>query len=200
MQKVFYSAGLVIIVASCLTMLMSLKTGMVQESNMPVGAVIHSILPPDLMDRQYPGEWALLDGKPLAESTALYSFLNQEARLDLLSRRDSLVNLLPDARGVFIRGMNIGKDGAIGDVDGDRALGSYQVDAFQGHRHFNSPTVLTTFSQQSPNNPHQRNTVTGTTDNTAGSVDGGYGAPRLSSETRPRNITLYTYVKVGNIQ
>jgi hypothetical protein len=96
---------------------------------------------------------------------------------------------LPDARGVFIRGMNSGRDPTSGDTAGDRNLGSSQSDDLREHDHDESTEII-------------------------GNCRGGFGTgggnggcriqdigirttgSRGGKETRPRNIALYTYIKV----
>lgn len=85
---------------------------------------------------------------------------------------------LPDLRGEFIRGLDLGRG-----VDVGRTLGSYQADEFRSHNHtFNFPIV--------------------TNNSGGGGIDdaGGYGAAYSTnysggSETRPRNVALPYIIK-----
>lgn len=93
--------------------------------------------------------------------------------------------ILPDARGLGIRGLD---DTGLIDVDGaGRLPGSSQDDAFQGHEH-------TTFDMkfQSPgvtNSTHSEYYKSGTVPTVGIVTDGSNGTPRISSETRMKNIS-----------
>jgi phage-related tail fiber protein len=100
---------------------------------------------------------------------------------------------LPDLRGEFIRGWDDART-----VDNGRTFGSFQVDAFQGHRH--SVNSSSDFWRNAPGfsyfppgsswwaNPYGSITVNEPTDY-------GYGAPRYTNETRPRNLALLACIK-----
>lgn len=110
---------------------------------------------------------------------------------------------LPDLRGEFVRGWDDGRN-----VDKNRALGSKQDDAFQGHarnlkrsqsdarmhgfnyyqnveintnRHSPAPAALNTGDNWLTEDylPHKN-----------------YGTPRVADETRPRNIALMACIKI----
>ncbi len=97
---------------------------------------------------------------------------------------------LPDMRGEFVRGADDGRG-----VDSGRTLGTAQADAFQGHKHpsggygprpaAGTANVFWTTDSAYPNINTGSPTVT----------DGGNGTPRISSETRPRNIALMSCIK-----
>jgi len=162
-----------------------------------IGDIKYSLLPPNTFAKTQKGSWALLDGKPIAEDQKLYTLLEQDFLLDIFKDGNGIVKL-PDARGRFIRSMNINGQG--NDPDKARKVGSFQNDAFQGHKHVNSNNIAQLISKKQTNNtPRQRYTVTGTAaQNTAGSINSGHGSPRISSETRVKNIAVYCYVKVSN--
>jgi hypothetical protein len=127
----------------------------------------------------------------------LYNLLEQDFILDIFKDANGIAKL-PDARGNFLRSMNINGQG--NDPNKERKVGSYQADAFQGHKHVNSNSIAQLISKKQTNNtPRQRFTVTGTAaQNTAGSLNSGHGTPRISNETRVKNIAVYCYVKVSN--
>ena len=94
--------------------------------NLPVGTIVSSILEPleffkafgDL-DRATK-DWVLADGRPIA-ATSGYSQLS--GRMNT-----------PDLRGMFLRGMNKGRNDGKQDPD-ERKAGDYQQDALQEHGH-----------------------------------------------------------------
>lgn len=95
---------------------------------------------------------------------------------------------LPDMRGEFPRGWDEGRG-----ADPGRAFGSFQADAFQGHKHLQSlGGTLSTVTNSAgayvignQNNSETQDTRT----------DPAYGAVRQASETRPRNIALLACIK-----
>lgn len=102
---------------------------------------------------------------------------------------------LPDSRGEFLRGWDNGRG-----VDAGRALGSLQLDAFQGHYHNNPIWQNGTgggVGEFVGNNGNPG--VTGTRLRTyEAATDGTNGAPRIASETRPRNLAVMWCIKAWN--
>jgi hypothetical protein len=98
---------------------------------------------------------------------------------------------VPDLRGLFLRGQ--------GNFDATRTsglLGQIQQDQFQGHGHFNMSRNLRWIGGSTGRNFY----VSGASvyedyPQTAGSVEKGYGVPRLGSETRPVNMAVRYLVK-----
>ena len=160
-----------------------------------LGDVVYSILPPELFELTHTGRWVLLDGADLASDSALYLFLEKEGRLDILSKDAGPVKLF-DARGMFVRGVNLARDPNEGDPAGaSRAAGSTQTDQVGRHRH--NATVFVR---------SQRTGLASQDRFTAPRWDGdglrnqtGYSdtASATDTETRPKNIALYIYVKIG---
>ncbi|SBV94132.1 hypothetical protein KL86APRO_10473 [uncultured Alphaproteobacteria bacterium] len=96
---------------------------------------------------------------------------------------------LPDLRGEFVRGWDDGRD-----IDAGRALGSAQLDAFQGHWHYSSTGNNTI----NGGHYHVGRTLNSSeiTDNVRGAVsDGENGTPRTAAETRPRNVALLACIQ-----
>lgn len=135
-------------------------------------------------------KWAPCDGRSLPESK--YSKISSQTNA-------------PDLRGIFIRGLNAFDPSYTTPPSNptqlnpeNTSLNVYQPDAFQGHRHINSDNLAENQSSQSPNNPHQRITVTGARpENSAGKFNAGFGVPRIRNETRPKNISVYYYIKIN---
>lgn len=101
-------------------------------------------------------------------------------------------NGAPDLRGRFIRGLNNFGTGTVTiDPDGGRSLGSEQLDAFQGHWH----TLSSNVTASGDTVPVVSTGFTLSGELADGQVrqpisDGTNGEPRVTSETRPRNIGL----------
>ena len=105
-------------------------------------------------------------------------------------------NGTPDLRGRFIRGLdNMGGTAAGVDPDSSRGLGSEQDDRFQGHWHWRNNTQLPEHDMRDGSTGgysfgfgccHSMGLFqTGNAVN-----DGVHGEPRVSRETRPRNVAL----------
>ena len=109
---------------------------------------------------------------------------------------------LPDLRGMFLRGRDSFETarGARGeDPAGPRALGDYQRDAFQGHRHgvqyrggaLPGGNYFGMFA-----NDYLNGAAPNSIEHVVGPVElVGFGAPRLDNETRPENIAVNYMIK-----
>jgi len=105
---------------------------------------------------------------------------------------------VPDMRGMFLRGLNSGRSDGLEDPDGrSRSAGDSQIDVFQGHSHryeiglpgadyLGGPFAgvfgtdqLTSFRIQEPATMSQ------------------FGTVRFGLETRPRNVSVYHYIKIN---
>lgn len=104
---------------------------------------------------------------------------------------------LPDLRGEFPRGLDDGRG-----VDIGRGLGVAQADSMQGHFHnhvstgaqVGIPDPLTT-GNSTQNNAGGSYYAYRTATTHAPVSDGSNGAPRISAETRPRNVALLACIK-----
>lgn len=145
-----------------------------------VGDVKFSLLAPDVFRVHHGTAWIPLDGLAWATEqgfdftvTALHKAFG--------------VATLPDARGVFIRAMNSGRDPKAGDPEHGRLVGSSQPDTLKRHEH---PQMY------SPQNFNHNGAETlrqvghMATQHSTGAIG--------DDETRPRNIALYVYVKVDD--
>lgn len=156
-----------------------------------IGDVKYSILPPNTFNKTQKGSWVLLDGKPMAEDQKLYALLEQEFLLDNFKDANG-VYTLPDARGNFIRSMNVNGQG--NDPQAGRLVGSYQADALKTHQHSLQNTIYK--HGRSFKGDDDR-------DHTLKHAYGSVWAQRTNdtgdaNESRPKNITLYCYIKVSN--
>lgn len=105
---------------------------------------------------------------------------------------------VPDLRGQFLRGIDYvvtGRPATGLDPEGTRKAGSGQSDAFQGHRHAydGTPVVAKPPQQYGAGGAYGFYAASGVLDPIP---DGIHGNPRTASETRPKNIAVYWYVKV----
>lgn len=158
-----------------------------------VGLIHASILPPQAFavevsdPEQYDPtitKWVLADGRDITGS-----------RLADITA-DPLV---PDLRGMFLRGLNVGRDDGLEDPDGaTRESGDLQEDQFQGHG-------------------HQHDMASGIANYPPGTLAGTYGTGVMSPntrvldpislqkfgdakfgrETRPKNVAVYYYIKIN---
>ncbi|WP_210712592.1 phage tail protein [Pseudomonas sp. MWU349] len=99
---------------------------------------------------------------------------------------------LPDMRGEVIRGLDLGRG-----INPGRALGSIELDAMQGHGHANTNQIIG-MSGGSGEFLSHNNGISSSTSTTRilGPVDlAGYGAVRVASETRMRNVAMLWCIK-----
>ena len=162
-----------------------------QASALPVGSMVafpKATVPPGFLE---------VDGsvQSIATYPDLYAFLGTTFN----TGGEGAGNFrLPESRGEFLRGWDHGRG-----VDAGRAIGSNQIDAFQGHWHdywyVDGGRSGTTFQDgfdvpatkkdvRGPSYARIRDAVT----------DGVNGASRTASETRPRNLAVMWCIKAWN--
>jgi hypothetical protein len=154
-----------------------------------VGEVRFSILGPAKFRQLYGQGWDLLAGQSVNGT-------------DKLCTAGGFCTALPDARGVFIRGVNGARDANSGDPEGaTRQVGSYQADVFKAHNHALNHEIFVA----TPWDGLGWGTVRGdhplyNRGRPAGDNNPLWLATQVvgdTNETRPRNIALYVYVKVN---
>lgn len=161
-------------------------TNSIQEDVVNIGAigdVKYSVLAPDKF-KEHNGEgWVLMDNNmPISGSK-----LGDEGILEL-----------PDARGMFIRGLNLDRDDELADPylkekSQARVLGDYQADSFKSHQH--SLNYAIGFSNLGNGHPFR---ISGDDGGPWGGVVYTLTAEATGEiETRPKNIALYIYVKIN---
>ena len=140
-------------------------------SQNPVGSIRHSATP------VVPFGYLLADGSTVSRSVyaRLFSVIGTTFGLG----DGTSTFRLPDLRGEFIRGLDLGRG-----VDPNRALGSFQEDSLKSHAH----SILARSGNYSGNASVESNDGLGTQSSYTTSSVGG-------SETRPRNIALATVIK-----
>ena len=158
------------------------------------GSIEVSMLPP--------AEFAALAGDPSDFSAASSKWALADGR-DISGSRYATITgqrVLPDLRGMFLRGLNVGRNDGLEDSDGTlRAAGDAQLDQLQGHGHGHEigDTSGTTYA------PGPFLGVYGTNIPGTGrilqptSLDP-YGAVRYGMETRARNVAVYYYIRIND--
>jgi hypothetical protein len=154
-----------------------------EQDNGFIGDIKYSILEPGKFEIYHPG-WKLLKGQTIPVDSGL----GKEG-----------ITELPDARGVFLRGMHEKRDDGKGDSDISRYVGSFQEDAIKKHSHNLSNEIgyfggwggSNLFSGGTPGNPMS----IGNDGKTPVSVLD-YGRNLNAEETRPKNIAIYIYIKI----
>jgi hypothetical protein len=145
-----------------------------------VGEVKQGLISEGEMVSQMGNDWVLADGRDVTGST--YHAITGATSV-------------PDMRGQFLRGLDT--NGSVDPGGASRSVGDAQVDAFQGHWHISSSSSGT---PGAPYNVPQAGTnpSSGETYFSRDAVsDGTHGSPRISSETRPKNITVNFFIKIN---
>lgn len=128
----------------------------------------------------------------------------------LFAAGQGLVNgvTVPDLRGQFLRGIEFGITAAPikgMDPDGSRKPGAAQGDAFQGFQFGDGLGNHLARVQMFSGTGAVSQNYFGPTGGATGAhglvedltfISGGFGVPRVSTETRPKNVAVYWYVKV----
>jgi hypothetical protein len=141
-------------------------------TNFPVGSVIASYLSTQQMRVKFKDEWVLADGRDVSTNTEFYKTTGKTK--------------LPDLRGMFIRGLNYGRNDEYRDPDDKRVVGDYQPDAFQKHQHGIATAGVWGRSFKGENgDPKTAYKADGDTKYTGG------------EETRAKNVALYYYIKIN---
>ena len=171
------------------------------SSQVVIGAVQSALLTEVQFQAQLGAGWILADGRDVTAS-----------RYNVLTGN----SFAPDLRGMILRGKD---HGAAKNPDGDTALGTYQLDALQGHyqgvvetsHHHDTtsgglnlvyssgagtiaPAVGTALDIAIA--PATGNTMTGLTV-TGPVTDGVHGTPRISAESRMQNITVNFFIRIN---
>lgn len=170
MKRIFISFALLIVIA--------FKT----KGQDTIGDVKYSILEPSIFMKLNPG-WILMDGGSSRISDSIYkkSILFLEYKIPL-----------PDARGLFIRGMNEQRSKDTGDAAGDGSVGRYQNDTFKKHTHGVTYSDLPFRFDASGMGIQSNSGAQTQTAKLKIQI-----SPTGEEETRPRNIALFIYIKVN---
>ena len=146
----------------------------VLKNYLPIGTIIASMLSPEQFYIEYgQDKWRLADGSRIEEAAYI---------------KIAKSNKLPDLRGMFLRGINNGRDDDFADPIGDRKPGSTQKDAVGSHSH--KMTLSAAIAH--PN---------------GGTFARGGAPPYIgiesqtdkfgSNENRPKNAAVFYYIKIN---
>ena len=146
-----------------------------------LGDVRFSLLAPHAFATAHGRGWLLMDGQSIPKA--------------ILCVKLSICTM-PDARGAFVRGMSLGRPSESGDPDDYREVGSYQPDHLlrHGHElaHFPNGAGLDNHGSPAPPRLHFDDGAP-ERDSTLTLLTTAVGA----SETRPRNVALYVYLRTN---
>lgn len=176
MFKTFYLPFVLLLQS---TLLSSSAWALPEKDTGNLGEVRYSVLTPENFQRIYGDAWIPMDGRNI-ETSDLY-------REGLWSARE-----IPDARGRYLRTFNGGKSPSTGNPNGDLAVGQLQEDQLKSHKH-QFKYLGTRFSQYGrANEPFAISIL----------QHGPYGDTHDTeliggSETRPRSVIVYTYIKIN---
>lgn len=174
-----------------------LKIESLFDSAFPVGSVLSSMFNPDEHIKSNPrfGKyWALADGSN-ADRGSKYFQIKTDGSLNNVK--------LPDLRGLFLRGLNIGRTDGKQDPDGSqRVTGDFQFDSLQKHKHAITRGSMGGdrawrggwFWASADGDSGQQK---GITDDNTYLPDGNGGDVRVATETRPKNSAVYYYIKIN---
>ncbi len=162
------------------------------KPNLPEGSIMPSVLEPEKMNRMTKGNWILAEGldSDLTTLGSNYSIktINGLPRLFI---GDNMKFVVPDLRGVFLRGMNNNNQGK--DPSPNRLAGDTQADQLRDHMHDIDPDTITASGKVE--NVHAHNTVLENKTKVLGLRKNGEVRDG-KRETRPVNVSVYYYIKI----
>jgi hypothetical protein len=147
-----------------------------------VGLIKQSLLRPAQFSKTQKGIWVLLNGQELDPKSELFELLTQTSDQNILKKVGDKY-YLPNALGRFIRSSNFNGMGE--DPEKNRLVGSEQTDDFKSHTHNYTSSARKSVSGKGSKSDYAWDGAGYTTAATGG------------DETRPKNISMYTYIKIG---
>lgn len=168
-----------------------------RESTAPVGTIVASYLPPDVfLTPGLSNAWVLAEGQSIPRNSKLFDLVNKSP-IDFFDP-----TRIPDLRGMFLRGMNAGRNDQRRDPD-KRKLGAYQSDSFRLHDHGGGDHTHATAIQNGAASQWQGITVRKVGDDSKDNPEakttfsGKIMTPEGGNETRPKNVTVYYYIRIN---
>ncbi|QHI38646.1 hypothetical protein IMCC3317_40400 [Kordia antarctica] len=181
----------ILLTIACFTLLsFTIKSSSIfQKPLQDIGIIKQSLLKPNQFNKTQKGTWVLLNGQEINKESKLYKLLEENFDLNILTKKDNKY-FLPNASGAFIRASNVNGEGK--DPDKDRKVGSIQDDLIKIHEHnywggTGNKWYKNFNTNGGGNHPSEKNLSNVKTHNSL-----------LGSETRPVNISMYTYIKISN--
>lgn len=147
-----------------------------QIGTVPVGTIIASYLSKQQMKGTYGDEWVLANGDDVSTKSQFFKITGKTK--------------LPDLRGMFIRGLNEGRNDGKQDPQPNRTAGDYQEDAFKEHHHKLIWHHRSFHGAGGPGIPPVDEPGKDQPDTTKKPKEGG-------DETRPKNVAVYFYIKIN---
>jgi len=156
-------------------------------ANLPVGTIVPSMFQPSL--------FAEAVGDPSVFDPAKSKWVLADGQKDITRSRYGKwlgnTRFTPDLRGMFLRGMNEGRDDGKEDTEKNRAAGDYQQDALKEHGHKTDASNLSWDKQSDVG--YRSNNENSARQAGVYEVTGAIAA----DETRPRNVAVYFYIKIN---
>jgi|GEM_PF-652305 hypothetical protein len=183
MFKTFYLPFFLLLQSTLLT---SAAWALPEKDTGNLGEIRYSVLTPENFQRIYGDAWIPMDGRNI-ETSDLY-------REGLWSARE-----IPDARGRYLRTFNGGRSPSTGNPHGDEnQVGQDMNDQFGSHHHeglydrgINHPWANGCYPG------HDGKGYSRLSTSPHGSGHSFYTGTAGGSETRPRSVIVYTYIKIN---
>lgn len=155
-----------------------------QPANQPAGKIEHFAMP------TAPAGWLKANGA--AVSRAAYAALFTAIGTTYGAGDGATTFGLPDLRGDFVRGWDDGRG-----HDASRTFGSFQWDTIQGHDHTITLNGGSGTEYGFSGGALAANPISNPANSRIGPLkdDGTNGIPRISDETRPRNMAMLACIK-----
>lgn len=160
-----------------------------KSANLPIGSIISSMLDSSRFAetvgddtnsfKSTKNKWVLADGQKDLTGSKYH---------ELTGKKHT-----PDLRGMFLRGMNVGRDDGKQDPKQERTVGDYQEDAILEHEH-NTNALTFRWDDKTTNYGY---TSAGTAHAPVASVTTVKDKKTAAEETRPRNVAVYFYIKIN---
>lgn len=152
------------------------------DSSAAIGAIQSAILTEAQFQSQFGAGWVLADGRSVTGSK--YHSLTANT-------------VIPDLRGVVLRGRNNGRSDGNQNPAGELTLGTFQNDALQGHKH-QFTTINDDFNSSGGNPPGFAADSAGSrTWDVTNPLTSTYGSVRVDVETRSKNVTVNHFIRIN---
>ncbi len=154
------------------------------DSRLPIGTIVQSLLAP--------AAYASVVGDPEAFDAAASKWVAADGAHDISSTAYGQLtgqSTTPDLRGVFLRGLNQGREDEFADPDAAREVGALQKHAFESHTHRIPIDYFENTGGAGWSMTHGQTAW--------GAHRGESYAEGTAPETRPTNVAVYRYLRVN---